>query len=508
MEKIENPPRANYLMGSMRFMGYSFCDAVADVIDNSISAGAKNIRVLFPKTPDESPFVGILDDGHGMSDKELLRAMCYGSQSNEKDREENDLGRFGLGMKSASLSQCKIMTVVSRKNNITSAYRWDYDEVSKNSNGGKWYVLKLSEDEIKELPCYEEFSNNESGTLVVWEDFDVIRKANGGQVFQPLTKHRDELTGRKGASIHDYKPGHLALIYHRFIKEDKIKIFVNYGEIKPLDPFLENRSVMSHAPIKQPLKDSHGNKQYIKITPYTLPFITSLSDEEKELIGGAENMNKMQGYYIYRGKRLIKYGTWFGLPRHEVSKYGRVKVDIPNSMDDIWKVDVMKRSATIPTELKNLLDKTINDLIGKSTKQTNHRGRDVTSKKEKQVFVWNRLEARKGFYSYSINRDNYFIQAVLQGLPDDQKSKVEMMLSEIERNIPIHQMHLDHDVNKIDTESDKEDISDLLEQAIMAVEWQHVMGKNYQDAVNSILTAEQFRNSEELKKRLNQKYNL
>ena len=509
MKKIENPPRANYLMGSMRFMGYSFCDAVADVIDNSISAGAKNIKVLFPKTPDESPFVGILDDGHGMSDKELLNAMCYGSQSNEKARAENDLGRFGLGMKSASLSQCKKMTVVSKKKNIINAYRWDYDEVSKNANEGKWYVLKLSNDEIAELPCYEEFSemNSDSGTLVVWEDFDVIRKANGGQEFQPLTEHRDELIGKIGANGHGFKPGHLALIFHRFMKEDKIKFFVNNGEVSPLDPFLENKSVMSHSPITQPLKDSYGKTQFIKITPYTLPFITSLSEKEKELIGGAENMNKMQGYYIYRGKRLIKYGTWFGLPRHEVSKYGRVKVDIPNSMDDIWKVDVMKKSATIPTELKNLLDKTIKDLIGKSTKQTNHRGRDVTSKKEKQVFVWNRLEARKGFYSYSINRENYFIQAVLQGLPDDQKSKVEMMLREIERNIPIHQMHLDHDVNKIDPESDKEDISDLLEQAIMAVEWQYVIGKSYQDAVNVILTAEQFRNNEELKTELNKHYN-
>ena len=341
MEKIENPPRANYLMGSMRFMGYSFCDAVADVIDNSISAGAKSIRVLFPKTPDESPFVGILDDGHGMSDKELLSAMCYGSQSNEKVREENDLGRFGLGMKSASLSQCKIMTVVSRKKNKTSAYRWDYDEVSKNSNGGKWYVLKLSEDEIMELPCYEEFSNNESGTLVVWEDFDVIRKANGGQVFQPLTKHRDELLG------------HLALIYHRFMKEDKIKFFVNYAEITPLDPFLENRSTLSHSTIKQPLKDSNGKEHFILITPYKLPFVTSMSSAEQELIGGAENMNKMQGYYIYRSKRLIKYGTWFGLARHEVSKYGRVKVDIPNSMDDIWKIDVMKKVQQFLQNLPN-----------------------------------------------------------------------------------------------------------------------------------------------------------
>ena len=497
MEKIENPPRANYLMGSMRFMGYSFCDAVADVIDNSISAGAKTIRVLFPKTPDESPFVGILDDGHGMSDKELLSAMCYGSQSNEKARAENDLGRFGLGMKSASLSQCKKMTVVSRKKNKINAYRWDYDEVSKNANEGKWYVLKLSDDEIGELPCYEEFEEMKSdGTLVTWEDFDVIRKANGGQVFQPLTKHRDELLD------------HLALIYHRFMKEDKIKFFVNFAEITPLDPFLESRSTLSHSIIKQPLKDTNGKEHYIKITPYKLPFITSMSNEEQKLIGGADNMNKMQGYYIYRGKRLIKYGTWFGLARHEVSKYGRVKVDIPNSMDDIWKVDVMKRSATIPTELAKLLEKTIADLIEKSTKQTEFRGRKVTKEKEKQIYVWDRLEARKGFYSYSINRDNYFIQAVLQGLPDDQKSKVEMMLREIERNIPIHQMHLDHDVNKIDPKSEEEDISELFEQAVMAIEWQHLIGKNYQDAVSCILTAEQFRNSEELKNKLNTKYNL
>lgn len=497
MIKIDNPPRANYLMGSMRFMGYSFCDAIADVIDNSISANAKTVRVLFPMTPDMDQFVGILDDGHGMSDKELLNAMCYGSQANEQERAENDLGRFGLGMKSASLSQCKKMTVVSRRNAVINAYRWDYDEVSKNSNEGKWYVLKLSNDEISELPCYKEFCDmNSDGTLVVWQDFDVISKANQGRVFQPLTRHRDELLD------------HLALVYHRFMKEDGISFYVNYAKIEPLDPFLENRSTLSHAPITQPLMDSRGVEHFIRITPYKLPFVTSMSSDEQKLIGGAENMNKMQGYYIYRGKRLIKYGTWFGLARHEVSKYGRVKVDIPNSMDDIWKVDVMKKSATIPPGLAKLLEKTIADLIDKSTKQTVFRGRKVTKDKEKQVYVWDRFEARKGFYSYSINRENFFIQAVLEGLPDDQKVKVEMMLKEIERTIPIHQMHLDHDANKIVSESDREDISELLEQAIMAVEWQHIMGKGYQDAVNSILTAEQFRNNEKLENRLKQKYNL
>ena len=432
-----------------------------------------------------------------MSDNDLLSAMCYGSQSNEKVRANNDLGRFGLGMKSASLSQCKKMTVVSRKYGDINAYRWDYDEVSKNVNEGKWYVLKLTPEEITTLPCYEEFYDMQcDGTLVVWEDFDVIRKANGGQEFQPLTKHRDELLE------------HLALIYHRFMKEDNIHFYVNYAAVVPLDPFLEGKSTLSHTTIKQPLKDSTGREHFIQITPYKLPFVSSLSNEEQKMIGGAENMNKMQGYYIYRGKRLIKFGTWFGLARHEVSKYGRVKVDIPNSMDDIWKIDVMKKSATIPTELAKLLEKTIADLIDKSTKQTEYRGRKVTKEKEKQVYVWDRLEARKGFYSYTINRENFFIQAVLAELPDEYKNKVEMMLKEIERNIPIHQMHLDHDVNKIVPESDKEDFCELMEHAVMAVEWQHVIGKTYAEAITCVLTAEQFKDNVELKNKLNQKYNL
>ena len=133
MKKIENPPIANYLMGSMRYMGYSFEDAVADIIDNSISANGHTIRVIFTRDP-SNLFVGILDDGRGMSSNELFRAMCYGSQANETEREKTDLGRFGLGMKSASLSQCKKMTVVSKCKGEISAYRWDYDEVSKKSN--------------------------------------------------------------------------------------------------------------------------------------------------------------------------------------------------------------------------------------------------------------------------------------------------------------------------------------------------------------------------------------
>ena len=494
MQKVENPPVANYLMGSMRYMGYSFEDSVADVIDNSISAMAKNIRVLFTMDPDKL-YVGILDDGYGMSDKELFHAMCYGSQSSENERDVNDLGRFGLGMKSASLSQCKKMTVVSRKNGKDSAYRWDYDEVSKKSNHGRWLVLKLEPEEIQDLYCYEEFSALTYGTLVLWEDFDVISKASGGFVYESLTKHRNNLLYN------------LALTYHRFIIEDGLKIFVNYAQVKALDPFLTKRSDNPWGTLRQPLVDSYGKEHFVEITPYKLPYVSDMTGDEKILIGGDNKMNKMQGYYIYRGKRLIKYGTWFGTPRHEVSKYGRVKVDIPNNMDDIWKVDVMKRSAAIPRELSKLLDKTIGSLIERSTKQTKFRGQPVTSRSDEFVYVWDRIEARDGFFSYKINRKNCLIKALCEKFPDEYQSDLEMLLKQIEQNIPIHQMHLDHDVNRIESEN-PDDNSDSLENAIMTIEFLHTTGLPYKDAVEKTLKCIPFNNDIALIVQLKKRYSL
>lgn len=216
----------------------------------------------------------------------------------------------------------------------------------------------------------------------------------------------------------------------------------------------------------------------------------------------------MQGYYIYRGKRLIRYGTWFGTPRHEVSKYARVKVDIPNCMDDIWKVDVMKRNAEIPTELAKLLDKTIGSLIAKSTRQTKFRGRKVTSSSEKEVYVWDRIESRENYYSYKINRNNYFIQSVLSNLDDNQKNSVELMLQQIETNIPVHQMHLDHDSNKIDRNEECDKVNDLFEQAIMAIDWLIFKGTPVNDAISSVISCEQFRNNPELDKLIQKKYSL
>jgi len=495
MKRISNPPKAKFLMGSMRHMGYSFADAIADVMDNSVSAGASTIRLLFPQNA-ENIFVGILDDGCGMTSQELFRAMCYGSQANEKERDEKDLGRFGLGMKSASLSQCRKMTVVSKKNVEICAYRWDYDEITSQGQRGDWAVLELNNSEICQLNCYSNLAELEQGTLVLWEDFDVLYKSSGGRIYETLTRNRN------------YLLDHLPLVYHRFISEDGLKIFVNYEQLEALDPFLVNRSDCSWGTIRQPLTDSNGKEHFIEITPYKLPFVTEMSDAEQHMIGGSDKMSKMQGYFIYRGRRLIRYGTWFNTPRHEVSKYARVKVDIPNCMDDIWKVDVMKRNAEIPTELAKLLEKTIGSLIAKSTRQTKFRGRKVTTSEEKQVYVWDRIESRQNCYSYKINRNNCFIQSVVEQLDDSQKTSVELMLQQIENNIPIHQMHLDHDDNHIDRAEEDDKINNLFEQAVMAIDWQLFKGMTLESAVKLVLACEQFRDNQELNKLIYKKYSV
>lgn len=124
-------PRANFLMGSMRSIGYTFESAIADVIDNSISAHCKNVHLYFPSSPMDNLAVGILDDGEGMGDKTLFEAMRYGSSSSENQRAEDDMGRFGLGMKSASMSMCRILTVASKSRGKISAYTWDYNYIQK-----------------------------------------------------------------------------------------------------------------------------------------------------------------------------------------------------------------------------------------------------------------------------------------------------------------------------------------------------------------------------------------
>ena len=320
-----NLPEANILMNSMRAMGYTFESAVADVIDNSICAGAQNIKILMPLSPLEKD-VCIFDDGSGMSPAELMEAMKYGS--NVPDRKSNDLGRFGLGLKSASLSQCRKLTVVSKKDNIVSALQWDLDFVEKEKD---WIVKELSEAEIQSLPHIDHIADIKHGTGVIWSDFDTLDTTRGS-IYTCLNKQIQPLCT------------HLSLIFHRFLQgeeTEKINIFINFHELVPLDPFLHrHKKTRINKEISIPVMDSNGQEQMIRAQTFNLPHLHDLSPEDQKLLGGIESMKTQQGFYVYRGLRLIIWGSWFGMPREEIFKYARVKVDIPNTLDDIWHIDI------------------------------------------------------------------------------------------------------------------------------------------------------------------------
>ena len=352
---LENNPSADILINSMRAMGYTFESAVADVIDNSVSVKANMIEIKFPVDPAEC-YVAICDNGKGMSREKLIEAMRYGSQVEGETRSEDDLGRFGLGLKAASLSQCRRLTVASKQDGEISALIWDLDVIGEKKG---WYMVECTQEQISDIKFVSFLDDYESGTVVLWENFDLIEKSSGN-VYAELNRLQD--------STADY----LSLIFHRYLNREgnaKVTIKVNNFTLKGLDPFLENHKKTNiRRRIEIPILDSKGIERYVSVQPYVLPFQKDLTAEDKKLSGGIENYRSKQGFYIYRNERLIIWGTWFGRHRDELTKYARVKVDIPNTLDDIWNIDIKKQNATIPSIIKSRLTRAVDEAMDLAVK--------------------------------------------------------------------------------------------------------------------------------------------
>ena len=330
MFEQECVPFAPSLIESMRSLGYSFSSAIADLIDNSISANANNIDII--SEPGLNPWLVILDDGLGMSEKELYEAMRYGSTNPLDKRSENDLGRFGLGLKSASLSQCRHLVVISKQNDEINAYSWDLDYVIEK---GAWMLKGFSDEEISEYPEIERLKKLKHGTYVYLGEFDRIKEATGN-IAETFNKNLSDMND------------HLSLVFHRFIEEG-LNIRINELQVKARDPFL------SYHPATQRKKETpiYINGEKILLKPFILPHISKLSQEDLDKVGGKENLRTDQGFYVYRNKRLIVWGTWFRLERKdELNKLARVRVDIPNSLDYMWSIDIKKSTATLPDIIK------------------------------------------------------------------------------------------------------------------------------------------------------------
>lgn len=414
-------PRASALIESLRDIGYSFETAICDIIDNSITADAGRIEVLAETSADE-PFIAVVDDGCGMTEAELVAAMRPGSTNPLIPRNAPDLGRFGLGMKSASFSQCRRLTVISRKSGKATAAIWDLDVVAQRN---EWKVEIRSD--VNGIVGTDRLASD--GTLVLWQKLDRL-----------MADYVDDVVKRSAEvnRVIAHAERHLRLVFHRFMSGvNPVRIELNGRALKPLDPFARNH----HATIVDPPENLRLTNGVVKIQSFTLPHHRQMSRAEWDDIGGPEGHLKSQGFYVYRSNRLILHGTWFGLCRQsELTKLSRVCIDIPNSMDSDWKIDVKKSSAQLPTFVRDRLRNIIERIQGGSKRTYQHRGRKLVD--EERLPMWHRIQA-DGQIRYRLNADHPVFADFTRELPEAQQRRFLRCLEVAAASLPIETLHAD-----------------------------------------------------------------
>lgn len=404
-------------MESMRAVGYTLEAAIADLVDNSITAGATRVDLHFSSEPDD--YVALLDNGEGMSEDGAREAMRLAGKSSVASREAHDLGRFGLGLKTASLSQCRDLVVVSKDSSGTvSAFRWDLDHLAA---VGSWALIRMDENEISELPHVEGLRASDTGTLVVWRKLDQLR----AQV-DPGSKGLDSAF----AAVKE----HLALVFHRFLAGEHGRPFtiaINHVELQRIDPFLSGHRATQPGPPET----FEVEGQTIHVQAFTLPMITKMSAKDRRRAQVAGRLRDSQGFYIYRAMRLVIWGTWFRiLPREELGKLARVRVDVPNSLDHLWALDIKKSAAQPPPIVRQRLKRIADRIIVPSKRVHTYRGRPAPGQ-DPVTHAWQLISDGDEF-RYAINRDHPLLTGMAERLGPTEERALSSLLQLIEDSFP------------------------------------------------------------------------
>ena len=422
-------PRADVLMESLRATGYSLPHAVSDLIDNSIAAGARNIWLNFHWAEEDS-WASILDDGSGMSESDLINAMRIGSRSPLEMREPSDLGRYGLGLKTASISQARSLTVASHMSNDHEihARRWDLDHLGAT---GDWQLLNVPFESI-DTGDVGRLTRLDHGTLVLWHKLDRLVGDVGVDNSRARRQFHDALR---------VVEEHVAMVFHRFMTErNSVSIRLNGRLIEPWDPFLVDE------PATQRLSSEvlGSTDAGITVTPFVLPHHSRLSGERHRLAGGPAGWNAQQGFYVYRNRRLLLPGDWLGLGfmKEEHYKLARVQLDLSNSSDHEWEIDVRKSRARLPLPYRNDLRRIAQTVRKRAVTVYRHRGKTIARAVRKSpVFVWQR-QVRRNRVSYVINREHPLVRDALRTDSVDSRS-LKQILRLIEEYVPVQQIWVD-----------------------------------------------------------------
>ncbi|MFD4710540.1 ATP-binding protein [Streptomyces sp. NPDC058430] len=403
-------PRASALMDSLRSFGYDMATALADLVDNSLAASAHEVRVEF-STDVGAAWVAVIDNGRGMTESQLHEAVRFGGTGPTTERQPGDLGRFGLGLKTASLSQCRLLTVLSRTQDGLACRTWDIDLVRAVND---WHVLVTADDEA--LRIAEEVDFRGVGTMVLWRRLD--HAGEGGVLARRLGQSRSRLR----------------MWFHRFIARGTLHLLVGGHSLTAWDPFCRQ-----HMATQDLGTERLGNSGQIHVTPYVLPHPTRLDESELRAGAGPRGWNAQQGFYVYRGDRLVSAGGWLGLADLVINpqtRLARIEVLVDPSSDHLWQVDVRKSRVHPPAELEESLTRLANAARSSSGQvfrrravtvgEQRGRGREIT-------FGWIQ-ERRNGVSRYSVNRKHPVIEAALSS-PD--RASIEAVLRLVERTLPV-----------------------------------------------------------------------
>lgn len=420
------PPSAACLSASMRDLGYSLETAVADIVDNSISANATVIDIVCNLTG-AVPSLAIIDNGWGMNGEEIIEAMRHGAVNPRQERGPKDLGRFGLGLKTASFSQCRTLTVASAKNGSVSGAVWSLDRIDALDD---WILSILDDDDLSAVGFNERLGQH--GTVVIWTDLDRLFEDETGA-------RRDEIVNEKLAIVER----HLSLVFHRFLSGEikgrkKIAISMNGHPVSPFDPFCRKNTATQILPEEVVYLGDIA----VQMQPFILPHHTRLTASEWDFYQSRSDFISNQGAYIYRNGRLMAWGDWFRLiPKGEATKLARVQIDFPNSLDESWTIDIKKSRARPPHPVRERLRQIIAQISGRST--TVHRGRGQRLFEETSAPLWERF-ADQGGIRFAVNVRHPLIESLRARLARDDARSLNLILDSVAASLPVEMIYSDY----------------------------------------------------------------
>lgn len=413
----QTPPRAAAIFESLRAFGYDLPTALADLVDNSISAGARHIDIHCEWAGADS-IIRVVDDGHGMDDKTLVEAMRLGGAGPLATRAPHDLGRFGLGLKTASLSQCRRLTVRSRRaNESPCTRRWDLDALDD------WSLYRSATATGE--PWLKPLDQLRQGTVVLWENLD------------RLTAGQDTLDDRHQQLFHDHIDRlrqHLGMVFHRLlVGPSAVSLRVNGRPIVPWDPFME-----AHGPQRFPQERLRLEGETILVRGYILPHASKLSAADLAAGAGPRGWLSHQGFYIYRRDRLLVAGDWLGLGWRKDAHFQllRIAVDLPNTLDQAWQINVVKSRAIPPPALRVRLKEIAAILRERAKKVYTHRGARLTGPASpgKVEHLWNHVTKHDRLF-YRINEEHPLVRRAFDAASD--RAALRALLSLLQETIPL-----------------------------------------------------------------------